>query len=208
MNKYINCALAMFLLIGCGERNSAKDNQNSSDISTDKSDIFIPYNIGDKIKLKSVTGSKITLLRTENGFKIDGSDKIILIDIFGTYCQPCRTEAPSLMDFQLKYSDNLSLIGLIYREDITNDEIVENFSKRYNAYYFISNSKENERIVRQILNDIDYAYEIAIPFKVIIKDGIYQTLTNTVNDNQNGTKFYIGRVDINILYRDFEKIIK
>ncbi|QQF51522.1 TlpA family protein disulfide reductase [Campylobacter fetus subsp. venerealis] len=166
---------------------------------------FTPYKTGDEIELTSVIGSKTTLVRTQNGFKLKDSDKIVMIDIFGTYCVPCQKEAPHLMDYQLKNSDDFMIIGLIYFENIDDKGIVENFSKKYNAYYFISNSKENPRIVDQILHDIDYKRALQIPFKVVLKNGVYQTLSDTLGDSKTN-KFYLGEVSTAVISKDVNRI--
>jgi hypothetical protein len=189
--------ITVFLLFGCGEK-------------TDKSSAYAnnPYKIGEKITLKSITNAAITIIREKNGFKIEGSNKILMFDIFDIHCQPCITEAPYLMGFWLKHKDDILLIGLIYpwSEDISNKYIIENFSKPLNAYYFISNSPENRRIINSILKDINYPYEIAIPFKVVLKNGVYQKLTNVFDINSKENRFYIGKTDISILEKDIENI--
>lgn len=195
--KFISFLLVLFLLVGCNKDNSGDF------VDTTKSTY---YSVGDKIKLKSVIGNEVTLVRVENGFKIEGSDKILMFDIFGTYCQPCRNEAPHLMSFQLKYSNDFLMLGLIHFETITDEEIIDNFSKNYNAYYFISNSKENEKIIEQILKDINYTHALSIPFKVIYKDGKVMNLTNNEIPQSNMRNYYIGSLKMDILERDFLRI--
>lgn len=199
--KILKVILAVFLInffIGCGN-----DDRQKSVVETAK---FEPFKTGEKINLKSVTGNEITLVRTEKGFKLDGGNKILMLDIFGTYCEPCKAEAPHLMDFSLKNSENFMLVGLIHFEKITDKEIIENFVKKYNAYYFIANSSQNERIVKQILSDIDYKRALSIPFKVVFKDGVYQTLTDINEHSPSGVKYYLGQVSTSVITQDFEKI--
>ncbi|MDR0666884.1 MAG: TlpA family protein disulfide reductase [Campylobacteraceae bacterium] len=181
------------LLFGCGEKADKLSDANSS------------YKIGDKIVIKSVTNTTVTIVRENSGFKIENSDKILIFDIFGTYCQPCITEAPQLTDFQLKYKDDVLLIGLIYGENVSDKYILENFSKPMDIRHFISNSPENRRIVNNILKDINYPYELAIPFKVVLKNGIYQELTNVFGITHENNKFYIGKTDMLTLQKDIIK---
>lgn len=197
--KFIKFILVVFLaafLGACGD-------EQKSVVESAK---FTPFKTGEKITLKSVVGNEITLVRTEKGFKLDGSDKILMLDIFGTYCEPCKAEAPHLMDFSLKNADEFMLVGLIYFESITDKEIIENFVKKYNAYYFIANSKENERIVKQILSDINYQRALSIPFKVVFKDGIYQNLTDINDGDPKGRNYYLGQVSTAVITKDFGKI--
>ena len=161
--KFILAVFLSFFVFGCGE------DEPKSVVESAK---FEPFKTGEKINLKSVVGNEITLVRTEKGFKLDGSNKILMLDIFGTYCEPCKAEAPHLMDFSLKNSEDFMLVGLIHFENISDKEIIENFVKKYNAYYFIANSSQNERIVKQILSDIEYKRALSIPFKVVFKGGV------------------------------------
>ena len=96
--KFIALFLVAFLaLSGCSNEQS-----NTTQLTQSNS-----YKTGDEIELTSIIGSKATIIRTENGFKLKDSDKILMIDIFGTYCAPCQKEAPHLMDFNLKMQINL-----------------------------------------------------------------------------------------------------
>ena len=143
----------------------------SGDVSKGSAIVKETYKEGEKIELKSVAGSKITLLRKNGGFVIEDDEaKIVLIDIFGTFCAPCQEEAPSLMDLQLQNSDDVFLIGLNFLEEVSDEYVVENFASKYNAYYFISNAPQNKKIVETILQDIQYKSALQVPFKVLLKE--------------------------------------
>ncbi len=196
MKKWILAVLMGLFLAACA-------NEDAKSSSTDSA--FKPYSEADRIELKSVLGQTAVLQRTKNGFKLADSDKILMLDIFGTYCAPCQKEAPHLMDYQLKNSDDFMLIGLIHFEKISDEQIVEKFAKKYNAYYFIANSEENPRLVEQILRDIDYKPALSIPFKVVLKNGEYQVLTDTLG-SKTDNKFYLGEVSADIIAKDVAKI--
>lgn len=157
------------------------------------------------IELKSISQANIKLIRTPRGFKLANSDKIIMFDIFGTYCAPCKKEAPHLMDYQLKNQDKFMIIGLIHFEKNSDEAIIENFAKKYNAYYFISNSSQNADIIAQILRDIEYKNALEIPFKVVLKDGVYQMLSDNLGE-RGGKKalYYLGEVSTDIIAKDIE----
>lgn len=228
MKKFLLLCLAVFILSGCGddsqkktgsagENPAASENQMAKNSAQDKNGeriggesgeevAFMPFKTGERFTLKSVVGGEVTIERTEKGFKLADSDKILMFDIFGTYCQPCRIEAPHLMDFQLKNSADFLMVGLIYFEDITDAQVIENFTKKFNAYYFISNSKQNERIVGQILSDIGYRHALSIPFKVVLKDGKYQRLTDINEGDERGKPYYLGMVDTDVIKSDIARI--
>jgi len=168
---------------------------------------FKPFAIGEKVQLKGVLGNELTLVRSERGFKLENSDKIVMIDIFGTFCAPCQEEAAFLMDFQNKNREKFQLIGLIHFEEIGDERIISDFVKKFNAYYFIANNDKNpnERLVEQILLDLNYQNALSLPFKVVYKNGEMQTLTDINNGFSNGSKFYLGGVKTEILINDFNK---
>lgn len=162
------------------------------------------YKEGEKVELKSVSGAKLTLLRKKNGFVIEGNEeKIILIDIFGTFCAPCQEEAPSLMDFQLQNSEDVFLLGLNHLEEVSDEYVVENFAAKYNAYYFISNSPLNKKIVATILQDISYKSALQVPFKVVLKEGMFQNVKDIYGGNPEN-KFYIGKVPLDVIQKDID----
>ena len=185
---------AMLFLSGCG------------DDASKSSAVVVPYKEGDKVELKSVSGAKMTLLRKANGFVIeDDEKKIVLFDIFGTFCAPCQEEAPSLMDFQLQNSQDVVLIGLNFFEEVSDEYVVENFAAKYNAYYFISNSPVNKRLVETVLKDLNYKQTLQVPFKVVFKDGTYQKVTDIYNNNPEN-KFYLGKVGLDIIQKDIDRM--
>ena len=140
--KAILAALAcVVFLAGCGEDETAK-----APVKIEG------YKTGEEIALKSVFGKDLTLKRVEGGFVIKGDeDKILMFDIFGTFCPPCQKEAPDLTKFQIDNLNDFTIVGLTHFENVTNEYVVENFAQKYNAFYFISNdAKINDRLAAQI----------------------------------------------------------
>lgn len=152
---------------------------------------------GDKITLKSWDNQELTLERTQNGFKLLNSNKILLIDIFGTFCPPCKAEAPMLFELQQVKKDSLIILGLSYAETISKEKLKE-FTQNYNAYYFLTNDKRADDIVELIANDIKYTTQIQLPFKVMIKDGKYEKF--------NDSYFILGKAYQDLLYSSINKI--
>jgi thiol-disulfide isomerase/thioredoxin len=197
--KFLKIVLVVFSLIflsACGnEQNEQKTQVEQKGIQ-----------VGQKIELTSIMGAKLTLKRVEHGFVIDGDeDKILILDIFGTFCHPCQSEASNLMAFQNQNAKDLTLVAFDYYEDVNDEYIKDNFASKYNAYYFIVNSPKREEIVQTILQDIDYKEDLKIPFKVVLKNGIYQTITDIYEGNPNN-KYYIGEVPISVIQADIDRI--
>ena len=189
--------LAALTLIGCGPEEQPDGPAKE----------YAPYKTGDLIQLKSIHGTSKTLKRTEKGFVLVGEeDKVLMIDAFGTFCQPCKEEANHLMEFQLKNNEKLVLIGLTHLENVSDQHVLDQFASQYNAYYFMVNDVEqNNRLIAALLRDIAYRPVIQLPFKFVLKNGEYQTLTD-VWEGTAGVKYYLGKVDIAVMQKDLDRI--
>ncbi|XAK33345.1 TlpA family protein disulfide reductase [Campylobacter coli] len=169
--------------------------------------MFEEYNKGDKIVLNSVNGGAKTLIRTDKGFIVEGEEnKVLMIDFFGTFCTPCKEEALELSKLWKNNSNKFIIMGLTHFENVS-DETVKKFADDYGAYYFLSNDSQNDRIVAQILKDINYQSMEQLPFKVVMKNGIYQKLSNYW-DNNTSTNFYLGKIPTDCIQNDLNKIYK
>ncbi|HEG4623273.1 TPA: TlpA family protein disulfide reductase [Campylobacter jejuni] len=169
--------------------------------------MFEEYHKGDKIVLNSVNGGSKTLIRTDKGFVVEGEEgKVLMFDFFGTFCTPCKEEALDLSKLWKNNSSKFIIIGLTHFEDV-NDETVKKFADDYGAYYFLSNDSSNDRIIAQILKDIDYQNMEQLPFKVVLKNGIYQKISDYWNNN-TPTNFYLGKIPTELMQEDLNKIYK
>lgn len=128
-----------------------------------------------EISFRSVFGQNLTLQTTKGSLKIKDSNKILIIDIFGTFCAPCKVEAKALTKFQIDHKDKIQILALNYGEKLSDEEIINSFVKPFNAYYFISNSDQTKNLVKQILKDINFKEKFGLPLKVIFKDGVLQS---------------------------------
>lgn len=60
-----------------------------------------------KFNLPSVDGSRVS--------DADFKDKVLLVDIWGTWCPPCREEIPHLVELQEKYGEQgFQIVGINY----------------------------------------------------------------------------------------------
>ncbi|TKX33079.1 TlpA disulfide reductase family protein [Campylobacter aviculae] len=169
--------------------------------------MFEDYHRGDKIVLNNINGGSKTLIRTEKGFVVQGEeDKVLMIDFFGTFCAPCKEEALSLSKLWKNNADKFIIIGLTHFEDVS-DEAVKKFANDYGAYYFLSNNSKNDRIIAQILKDINYQSMEQLPFKVVMKNGIYQSLSDYWNNNAP-TNFYLGKIPTELMQQDLNRIYR
>ncbi|MBZ7964615.1 TlpA family protein disulfide reductase [Campylobacter sp. 2457A] len=191
------CASVIFFLSACSHEEDVKNDY-----------MFEEYKKGDEIVLKNINGGATkTLIRTDKGFVVKGEEnKVLMIDFFGTFCTPCKEEALNLSNLWRNNSDKLIIIGLTHFEDVS-DDAVKKFANDYGAYYFLSNNSQNDRIIAQILKDINYQSMEQLPFKVVMKNGNYQNLSDYWNNN-TPVNFYLGKIPTQIIQDDLNRIYK
>ncbi|MBS4234852.1 redoxin domain-containing protein [Campylobacter vulpis] len=195
MQVIFSAFLITFLFVAC----ASEDVKNELD--------FKEFTLGEKVLLKSVNGGEKTFLRKEKGFVIEGEeDKIIMFDFFGTFCQPCKEEALELSKLWQNNAKHFVIIGLSHFEEVSDEEVLK-FAKDYNAFYFLSNSKEKDRLIAQILKDIAYQNMEQLPFKVVLKNGVYQNVSDFWNKGKK-VKFYLGKVPSELIQEDINAILQ
>lgn len=98
-----------------------------------------------------------------NTFKIaDKKDKVVLINLWATWCGPCRSEMPELVALQEKYRDkNFEILGLDVDEESV--EEVKAFAKEMKLNYTLGYA--DEKFVSEIYK---LSRQSGIPQSVLI----------------------------------------
>ena len=94
-------------------------------------------------------------------------DKVVLINVWGSWCSPCRKEAPELEELYLKNkANNVEFIGINIRDSkISANRFIENFSITYPNIY--------DRDGKLLLGYKDSLPANAIPSTILIdKNGL------------------------------------
>ena len=148
--------IATLLFQGCSEDKTKKD--ANSMIATSE------------YVLTDLNNKQYVVKKVDQGFILDGAeDKIVIFDIFATWCPPCRGAAQHLSSLQEKYKDDLIIIGITIEEDIANEKLVE-FSTTYNANYTLVNSDQNRRLSNAIVKELELGERYPIPTLAMYKD--------------------------------------
>lgn len=194
MKKILALSLCLWAFVACSKEEVVNDF------------VFDEFKLGEKVALQSINGATITLVRAEKGFFVEGEeDKVLMMDFFGTFCAPCKEEAAHLTQLYKKNAKEFILIGLTHFEDVS-DEVVRKFANDYGAFYFLSNSKQNARIIAQVLKDINYQNMEQLPFKVVFKNGNYQSVQDFWNKGGR-VNFYLGKVPTELMQEDLNAIL-
>ncbi|MBU4110773.1 TlpA family protein disulfide reductase, partial [bacterium] len=86
---------------------------------------------------------QIVIQKQGDGYVVSSAkDKIVIFDIFATWCPPCQESASSISSLQEKYKENLIVIGLTIEDNLSNDDLLK-FKKTYKANYILANSDQN-----------------------------------------------------------------
>ncbi len=116
----------------------------------------------------------------------DLADKVVFIAFFATWCPPCRSEAPSLVKAQKKYSGKgFTVIGMAMDMGKTKD-------------------------IKAFIEEFSINYPVVIPDYNIIQQygGIYSLPTSFLVDRKgNVVKMYRGAVSYRELTKDLESVL-
>ncbi len=115
------------------------------------------------------TTYKIT--KEMDGFVLENAkEKVIIFDIFATWCPPCQASASHISSLQEKYKNDVVIIGLNIEDNIPNAKL-EEFKKTYKANYILVNSPKNRLLADAIVSKLELGDRYPIPIMAIYKDG-------------------------------------
>ena len=169
------------LFQGCGEKGEKAEDLNALVSSNE----FV---------LTSTDNKQYIIKKETTGFTLEGAQgKVIIFDIFATWCPPCQASASHLTSLQKKYKDDLVVIGVTIEDTITNQEL-RDFKTKYNAQYTIVNSDQNRRLVNEIATALKLGNRFPIPIMALYKDGEFIT-------------HYIGEVQEEFVESDIKRAL-
>ena len=145
-------------------------------------EILAQSEIDSKVEIINVSDLKLILE--------EGKGSAILINVWATWCEPCREEFPDLVKLSNDYKNNIRFIGISADEVEDLDEKVIPFLKSQNAHfenYLIKVSEPED-----FINLLDADWSGAIPATFIY------------DKNGKQTEVLIGKQS----YEEFENSIK
>lgn len=145
--------------------------------------------------LTSIQNKQYIIKKTKNGFILDSDrKKILILDIYATWCPPCRASASHLASLQKKYKDNLVIIGVTIEGGISNEKL-QDFRKKYGANYVLANSDQNRLLIDEVATKLQLGERFPIPMMAIYKDGKL-------------IKHYLGAVEEEFIESDIKNALK
>ncbi len=146
------------LFLGCG----SDESQNANDIISTNEHV-----------LTGLDNKQYIVKKEGSGFVLkNAKGKVVIFDIFATWCPPCRGAATHLTSLQEKYKDDLIIIGITIEDNIPNSKL-QDFREKYNANYTLVNSNQNRPLADIIVNELKLGDRYPIPIMALYKDGKY-----------------------------------
>ena len=104
----------------------------------------------------------------------DTTQPIVVVNLFATWCPPCRGEIPYLNDLQKKYEKELLVVGVLTHDSIVKTEL-ETFMAKQQINYFISNDTDNDAFANLLAATLGLPKNFPIPLTVMYVEDKYFT---------------------------------
>lgn len=118
-------------------------------------------------------------------------NRVIIFDIFATWCPACNVIAPHLANLQAKYKDKVIVMGLSTEQNKPHS-YYDVFAKKHHTNYPISNAQDNFMLMNRIATDLRQPRQFPIPLIVM-----YDTKGNYF-------RHYTGAVPEEMIDRDIQ----
>ncbi len=131
MRRISSCGLGIMvigLLAGCQAQPGSAKHEPGSQAAQVLPDKNSPVQVSQGIldfQVKSLEGDMVHLKKYLG--------KIVMLDLFATWCPPCKQEIPFFIELQKEYQDSLVVVGLSY--DQTTKDKVQAFIKKLEINY-------------------------------------------------------------------------
>lgn len=175
MKNLTTLILALILLVGCGKQSEKSEKTGSADSRFQaQSRGEIQY----EVKPLDESGLK-QLIARRNG-------KFLLLNVWSTWCVPCREEFPDLVKLAVEYQDNVEFVGLSvdYPDEI--ESKIMPFMKKnpapINFEIYVQNFKDEGNLI-QFLNK-DWSGAIPATF-IFDRDGAQKAFLSGVRSYNN-----------------------
>ena len=124
--KLTSVFLTLLLLTGCSGGGLSAQNENSF-VAGSGNAVFLKKS--ERKDAPNISGK--TLI---SGVKTLRTDQVTVINVWASWCAPCRAEAPLLQDFSIKYPQ-VQFAGILTRDNLSSAKaFYENFELTYPTF--------------------------------------------------------------------------
>jgi thiol-disulfide isomerase/thioredoxin len=165
---FLSTLVALSLLLSACSKNEEHSSSSESAESVEEANSMLSTN---EFILTDLNKKQYIVKKGSEGFTLDGAEgKVVIFDIFATWCPPCQAEASHLSSLQKKHKDSLVVIGITVEQNVENEKL-QTFKEKFDAHYPVVNSNENSRIIDAITTKLNIGRNFGIPLMVMYKDG-------------------------------------
>ena len=124
--KITSVFLTLLLLTGCSCGGISAQNENSF-VAGSGNAVFLKKS--ERKVAPNISGKTLT-----SGVKTLRTDQVTVINVWASWCTPCRAEAPLLQDFSIKYPQ-VQFAGILTRDNLSSAKaFYENFELTYPTF--------------------------------------------------------------------------
>jgi len=124
--KLTSVFLTLLLLTGCSGGGISAQNENSF-VAGSGNAVFLKKS--ERKDAPNISGKTLT-----SGVKKLRTDQVTVINVWASWCAPCRAEAPLLQDFSIKYPQ-VQFAGILTRDNLSSAKaFYENFELTYPTF--------------------------------------------------------------------------
>lgn len=117
--------------------------------------------------LKDTKGVEYVVNKVGQNISIVGHEgKVIVFDLFATWCPGCKVVAPHLSELQAKHKEKLLVIGITVQNNVTNATL-DAFAKDHHANYPLSNAPDNYILAQRLAYDMRQPRSFPIPLMIM-----------------------------------------
>lgn len=121
------------------------------------------YPVGERVDLKDFGG---TLLAGEKFASAELEGRVVVYNVWGSWCVPCRTEAPDLIRVAKEFADDVSFVGINVRDGL---DAARAFERRQNVPYPSVRAEDSGEALLAFGSSVAVA---AVPTSVVVdRDG-------------------------------------